>query len=43
MVTCIALLLAATQNLGRRAPGGSQSHRRLMIVIGNKQCRQINK
>jgi hypothetical protein len=42
-VTCLALLLAAAQSLERRALGDSQSLRRLMVAIGNKQHKQINK
>jgi hypothetical protein len=36
-ITCLALPLAAAQSLARRAPGDSQSLRRLMVVIENKQ------
>jgi hypothetical protein len=39
-VTCLALLLAATQNLAHQAPRDTQSLRRLMVAIRNKQ---INK
>jgi hypothetical protein len=42
-VTCLALSLAAAQCLARRAPGDSQSLRRLTVVIRNKQYKQINK
>jgi hypothetical protein len=42
-VTCLALPLAATQSLERRALGDSRSLRRLTVVIRNKQCKQINK
>jgi hypothetical protein len=42
-VTCLALLLAATQGLERRAPGDSRSLRRLTVVIKNKKRKQINK
>jgi hypothetical protein len=36
-VSCLALPLAATQNLQRRALEDSQSHWRLTIATGNKQ------
>jgi hypothetical protein len=42
-VACLALRLAATQSLERRALEDSQSLQRLMIVVKNKQCKQINK
>jgi hypothetical protein len=42
-VTCLALSLAAAQSLERQTPRGSQSRRRLTIVIENKYCKQINK
>jgi hypothetical protein len=42
-VTCHALPLAAAQSLKRRAPGDSRSLRRLTVVIGNQQQKQINK
>jgi hypothetical protein len=42
-VTCLALLLAATQSLGGRALEDSQSHRRLTIATENKQLQIINK
>jgi hypothetical protein len=42
-VTCLALLLAAAQSLERRATGDSRSLRCLMVAIGNKQHKQINK
>jgi hypothetical protein len=42
-VTDLALPLAATQCLERRAPGDSRSLRRLTIAIENKQHNQINK
>jgi hypothetical protein len=42
-VTYLAHPLAATQSLERRAPGDSQSFRRLTVAIGNKQYKQINK
>jgi hypothetical protein len=41
-VTCLALLLAATQNLGSRVVEDSQSYWRLTIVTENKQL-QTNK
>jgi hypothetical protein len=42
MVTCLALPLAAAQDLERRAPGDSRSLRLLKVAIGNKQHEQIN-
>jgi hypothetical protein len=42
-VTCLALPLATTQSLERRAPGDSQSLRRKTVAIKNKQYKQINK
>jgi hypothetical protein len=42
-VTCHALPLAAPQSPERRALEDSQSLRCITIVIGNKQCNQINK
>jgi hypothetical protein len=42
-VTCLALPLAAAQSLGSQVLEDSQSHCRQMIVIGNKQLKQINK
>jgi hypothetical protein len=42
-VTCLALLLAASQSLERRALGDSRSLRRLTVLIRNKQHKQINK
>jgi hypothetical protein len=42
-VTCLALSLAAAQCLEGQAFGDSQSRQSLTIVIGNKQCKQINK
>jgi hypothetical protein len=36
-ITCLDSLLAAAQSLARRAPGDSQSLRRLTVVIGNKK------
>jgi hypothetical protein len=42
-VTCLVLPLAAAQSLERRALGDSRSLRRLMVAIGNKQFKQINK
>jgi hypothetical protein len=42
-ITCRALPLSATQSLARRASGDSRSLRLLMVVIGNKQHKQINK
>jgi hypothetical protein len=42
-VTFLALRLVAAQSLARRAPGDSRSLRRLTVVIGNKQHKQINK
>jgi hypothetical protein len=42
-VTCLALPLAAAQSLKCRAPGDSRSRQRLMVVIKNKQRKQINK
>jgi hypothetical protein len=42
-VTCLALPLAVAQSLERRAPGDSQSLRRLTVAIRNKQHKQINK
>jgi hypothetical protein len=42
-VTCLGLMLAAAQSLGRRALEDSQSLRCLTIVIENKQYKQINK
>jgi hypothetical protein len=42
-VTGLVLLLAAAQSLERRAPGDSQSLRRLTVAIRNKQHKQINK
>jgi hypothetical protein len=41
-VTCLALPLAATQSLVSRVLEDSQSRRRVMIAIGNKQL-QIKK
>jgi hypothetical protein len=41
-VTCLAFPLAATQSLEHRAPRDSWSLRRLTVVSGNKQHRQIN-
>jgi hypothetical protein len=43
MVTCLALPLAATQSLERRALKDSQSLRHLTIAIRNKQWKQTNK
>jgi hypothetical protein len=42
-VTCLALLLAAAQSLEHRAPGDSETLRRLTVAIENKQHNQINK
>jgi hypothetical protein len=42
-VTCLALPLAAAQDLERRAPGDSRSLWRLTTAIKNKQDKQINK
>jgi hypothetical protein len=42
-VTCLDLLLVATQSLECQAPGHYQSRRRLTIATGNKQYMQINK
>jgi hypothetical protein len=42
-VTFLALRLVAVQSLARQAPGDSRSLRRLTVVIGNKQHKQINK
>jgi hypothetical protein len=42
-VTCLSLLLVAAQSLERRAPGDSQSLRRLTVAIENKQHKQTNK
>jgi hypothetical protein len=42
-VTCLALLLVAAQSLERWAFRHSWSLRRLMVVIGNKQHKKINK
>jgi hypothetical protein len=42
-VTCLALSLSAAQSLARRAPGDSQSLRRLTVAIENKQHKYINK
>jgi hypothetical protein len=42
-VTCLVLSLVAAQSLERRAPGDSRSLRCLMVAIGNKQLKQINK
>jgi hypothetical protein len=42
-VTCLALLLAATQSLGCGALKDSQSRRRLTIAIRNKKYKKINK
>jgi hypothetical protein len=42
-VTCLALLLATSQSLARRAPGDSQSLRRITVAIENKQHKKINK
>jgi hypothetical protein len=42
-ITFLALPLAAAQSLERRAPVDSRSLRRLMVAIGNKQHKQINK
>jgi hypothetical protein len=42
-VTCLTLSLAAAQSLERRAPRDSTSIKRLTVVIGNKQHKQINK
>jgi hypothetical protein len=39
----LALPLAAAQSLEHRALGDSQSLRRSMVAIRNKQCKQINK
>jgi hypothetical protein len=41
-VTCLDSLLA-TQSLARQALGDSRSFRLLMVVIGNKQYKKINK
>jgi hypothetical protein len=42
-VTCLALPLAATQSLERRALRDSQCLQRLTIATINKHCKQINK
>jgi hypothetical protein len=42
-VTCLALPLAATQSLERRAPGDSRNLQCLTVSIGNKQHKQMNK
>jgi hypothetical protein len=42
-VNCLALPLAATQSLARRAPGDFRSLQRLTVAIENKQHKQINK
>jgi hypothetical protein len=42
-VTFLTLPLAVAQSLECRAPGDSQSLRRLMVATGNKQHKQINK
>jgi hypothetical protein len=42
-VTCLVLMLAASQSLECRAPEDSQSHWRLTIATRNKHCKQINK
>jgi hypothetical protein len=42
-VTCLALLLTVVQSLQHRAPGDSQSTQRLMVAIGNKEYKKINK
>jgi hypothetical protein len=41
-ITCFAVPLAA-QSPAHRTLAGSRSHQCLMIVIENKQCKQINK
>jgi hypothetical protein len=41
--TCLALPLVAAQSLERQTPGDSQSRRRLIVAIRNKQHKQINK
>jgi hypothetical protein len=42
-VTCLALLLGATQGLGSRAPEDFQSHRHLTIASETSKYKQINK
>jgi hypothetical protein len=42
-VTCLALPLATTQSLERRAPGDSRSLQLLTVAIKNKQQKQIKK
>jgi hypothetical protein len=41
-VTCLALPLAVDQSLEHQALEDSRSLQRLMILIENKQCKQIN-
>jgi hypothetical protein len=40
MVTCLALPLAAAQNLEHQALEDSQRYQRLTTAIKNKQCKQ---
>jgi hypothetical protein len=42
-VACLALPLATSRSLERRALGDSQSLQRLTIATRNKKCKQINK
>jgi hypothetical protein len=42
-VTCLTLLLATTQSLGRRALEDSQCRQCLLIETEKNNCKQINK